>query len=804
MMQPKIGAGSPRRRHIPTVLVAGTLAVALLGFPPTQADTCPRAVDGNDCDWAGTPTYVSGTFAYSLGELIYTDYVHDDRGANVDTFHGGDLDRASTLTGVWPNPRDPTSPRIGGTANNGRFRWAGDYGYPPRSPNDATGFEDVADLLELRVAADAGNVWYLVRLGALLAADDTVVGIGIDADLDHLTGAAEWPRGARLPGRYGYDYFLTLWGTGGELIDYTENPPVATTIPVAANVGENFIEASIPRPTGSEGAVWRHRAGTGLWDAAAARWTEVTPTTTHDRAPGALGLYPNVFDLAFVPWEANTWWRDNKQADDLAERDLSEDYADVSIARLLAGASDPPLRRTGLLNVQYETLALGAGEGIDGNASVFGQVNYVYKAPVQPYALVVPTGYYTDPGPRRFLYFFHCLNCNHNIWPTGVEDAASRNRYHVKDPELGTDHIQRIVDDWDMLVAGSVQRGEGGPGPFGERAGERDLMDIFATIKDRDGYLIDADRVIFGGMSMGGSTTRFMMSLYPDLIAAAIVNNAPGAPRYPENARNVFYAQVNGDTGLDVGAATSGRGAARDLTRRGYANFYLEYLGRAHDFNLVYESLPIVKPLLLARLRDPNPGRVTYTLGSSNEAPALGLVHDRAYWAGDIELAPQAQEGTVDAIALPLAHKLPTKAWNLTGHFTNTFTGNAAFVSWTEYEDLAGRGLGDFDYGWVPGPDVGISEIPLAVPANAGANGFELTTTRLAALSLDAARMGISTTDVITGAVEADGTLALTLLGAWTGAEVVTIDGAAVASVIGGNRLTFAVPDGAHEVEVAP
>src|SRR5205823_8674269 len=85
---------------------------------------------------------------------------------------------------------------------------------------------------------DALPIWqlhFLVRLGALSAPDSTVVGIGLDSDRDRATGAGAWPLGANMPQQLGYDYFVTLWGTGGEITDYTGKSPKTTPIRVVAD-----------------------------------------------------------------------------------------------------------------------------------------------------------------------------------------------------------------------------------------------------------------------------------------------------------------------------------------------------------------------------------------------------------------------------------------------------------------------------------------------------------------------------------------------------------------------------------------
>lgn len=789
-------------------LICAGVSLTSMAAPPD----CPgqRAVDGDDCDWSGTATRLGGVSTYSDGEFIHSDFIHDDYGPNLDTVESGEADPPQPITGIWPNPQDPTDPRLGATGNNTdtRFRHSGDFGYPPASP-DSQDFYDVADIHEFRMATTDEAVYFLIRLGALINPDDAVIGIGIDADRDATTGAGQWPRGANMPQQLGYDYFLTVWGTHAELIDYTGETPVKQMIPAAANTDANFIEVAMPRPPDSQEATWRLYVGSGLWDAGARQWQQVRPTTTRSFAPSVGGpIWPNIFNLLFRPQEPNSWYRDVAQADDLAKRDIADDHADVDLAKLDEGVSAPAPEATGLLNPQYETVPIGDGEGVEATSSVFGSTNFVYKGTRQPYTLVLPSDTFDEPGPRRFMFFFHCLNCTHNIWPVGVEDADTRGQTHVyKDQRLDTDHIQSVVDDFDMVVAGSLQRGEDGAGDHGWRFEEKALRDVQRTILERDGLDLDPNRFIYAGQSMGAITTHRMMTLYPDELAAAVAYSGypleTEVPARLENIRNLLYVAINGDTGLDTGSNISGRDAAQALTERGYEHFYMEYLGRAHDFNLVDESWPIVKGLLADRVRDPNPARVTFTRDASLETPEFDLVHDSAYWVSDLTFRQNSQTGTIDATALPLANKLPKTATLLKGNFVNPENGNAAFVSWLAYEDLSNRGLSEFQRGWRP-VDVSVEPVPVEAPENAGANGFVLTATGFDGSTLDTTRMGISTRDTVSGEVEVDTRYSLGLTGDWTGSETATIDGETIATTLDGDRLVVAIPSGEHELVIAP
>jgi hypothetical protein len=777
--------------------------------------------DGDDSDWVGVPSHISGTSVVSRGEFIYTDYVHDDSGANVDGLTAPNPDLLNPITGIYPNLQDPTAPWIGGTGNMliDRFRHSGDYAYAGLGPAGAPlafpgGYYDVADLLELRLAVSGRTLHVLARLGAMTAPDSAGLALCLDTDRDAGTGLASWPRNANLHDPLGCDLFVTLWGTGGELIDARRTPATVSALKsVAANPKARppFIEADIPLPEGVALGVWRVYAGTGLWDAAGQKFA-APPLINVTLAPGNLfGTAPNLYDLAFQGLaETNDYWRDTDQSNALVGQDISPYHADVDLGLLAAGGSTAPPKPTGLLDIQYPAQPLDDGQGESTNFSG-GYGTFVYKGPVQPYMLLLPSDYYTDLRPRPLLFFFHPSNVNHNIWAQGVESSATPHTVLV--PRLGTEHVQAIVDQLGMMVAGTLQRGEKGPAgpglPWSDipGVGERDLRDVFATLTGRDGYLVDPDRIVYSGMSYGGQTTQTMMTLYPDELAAAVAYDAPGTgvPARLENLRDLYYAHVTGDTGLDATAPIFGRQASQQIVDLGYRHLYLEFIGRAHDFNLVYESLPIIEQTAYRAVRDPNPARVTYTLDRAIEEgdAAQGLRHDHAYWASGLVLAEGSAQGHLDAIALPLAAKLPKMLSRLTGTFLNPLTGSAVYVIWQEWDrDLHGHGLQDFQDGWIPLPDVQVTNQPQSPLAHAGENAFVLTTD-LAGLTLDLPRMGIAANSPIRGDVQAAHPLALRLRPP-PGLTLATarLDGAPLPFTLENDTIVLTLPSGAHTIEL--
>ena len=155
--------------------------------PPLLYAKAPRVPQlENRAPFRARPLLVSGTDAYRRGEYVYQDYLFDDHGAD---------------TGVGSSP-----PGVAGFSPS-----VGDLLYPTaaRYANNA------ADLVELRIKPTAKAIVYRVTLGAVLADDATVVGIGIDTDRDG-GGSVPWPRGAGLSSP-GLDRFITAWGTGGEV-----------------------------------------------------------------------------------------------------------------------------------------------------------------------------------------------------------------------------------------------------------------------------------------------------------------------------------------------------------------------------------------------------------------------------------------------------------------------------------------------------------------------------------------------------------------------------------------------------------
>lgn len=110
--------------------------------------------------WSGQPAMISNVGVYRAHEFIYQDYIYDDHGPNTDG-----IDHTDAPFGASADPEDPTNPRLG--SSGGQIRHAGDFFYG--SSNNY--YDNAADLIDFRVAADASNTYYQFRLGALTRPD---------------------------------------------------------------------------------------------------------------------------------------------------------------------------------------------------------------------------------------------------------------------------------------------------------------------------------------------------------------------------------------------------------------------------------------------------------------------------------------------------------------------------------------------------------------------------------------------------------------------------------------------------------
>ncbi|HVL96928.1 MAG TPA: hypothetical protein VM266_13810, partial [Solirubrobacteraceae bacterium] len=356
-------------RRTLTAAVVAALAVALAPAPADAERRAGHIADGRLGDWRGKPTHLAGRWQVSRGELIYTDYLYDDYGPDVN----GRPDQPAFRANLAPTN--------------------GDYRYP----DDAARYgHNAADLRELRIAADGRSLHLLIALQTMKVADAAAAIVALDTDGRAETGAAQWPDGAgiRTPGA---DRFVTVWGTGGHLAGSDGR---ATPVKVAANLEANAIEVEVPLAALGEvrrGArVW---AGVGLAKAGGGGFAP-------QDGPTAL------FNVAF-----RGHWGEHEQSQALARADVAPFAAELDLAALRRRRTIPFELVPGFYNRVFRS-RYDYGEGIElKQETVGGTPAPMFLSRWQPYGLYVPRGY-DRSRPAQLLLNGHSLDVNHNEYRT--------------------------------------------------------------------------------------------------------------------------------------------------------------------------------------------------------------------------------------------------------------------------------------------------------------------------------------------------------------------------------------------------
>ncbi len=609
------------RRGIATVVVACLVAAAVLvtrqSRPLAAAAAAPS--DGsrpgpavlyapppaapqleNRSDWfKAPPLLVSGAEAYGGGEYRYQDHLYDDYGAD---------------TGV-----DDAA----GAAS------AGDLTYPTKRSRYG---DNAADLVEFRASVGREAVAYRVTLNTLLAADSTVVAIAFDTDRRAGTGVSRLPRdpGAPFPGT---DEVITLWGTGAEHTRFGAGGPVTTAVPVTTDLEANQLTVVVPRSVSNPKGVWRTTVAVGLYDASSGGWLRPQAALTATRPGGAGPALPSpsgIFNLAFrfaEPVARADAPPDTAQAAALAAGQPILFAHDLDFAALDRGEERTTVAGHGTqVRIFASRLALGEGR----NSRAFPR----YLGQLQPYSLTVPSGY--RPGDAAPLtVYLHSLTRHH--W-----------QYH------GSVGLAQLGEERGNLVLTPLARGVDG---WYQHEAEYDVFEAWADVRRH--FDVDMDRVTLAGFSMGGYGTYRLATLYPDLVGAAMTVAGPPGETTPwlPSLRHVPFLNVvaaedrvvplAGTRAQSLGAPEAGVAGFDQLGYRFRFVVYqpaghLTLAGYGYDIPMAGEFLgraPVVR----------DPARVTFVYDPAADDPALGLVHDHAYWVSGLEVAPGTGQGTIDA-----------------------------------------------------------------------------------------------------------------------------------------------------------
>jgi predicted esterase len=583
----------------------------------------------NSNGWEADPIMVSGADAYARGEYLYQDYIYDSYGANT-----------SNVLADQPDTVPASTATLFGGAT-------GDVVYPTNAKK--YGF-DAADLLEFRARETPAGVGYRITLNTMLDPSVAAVAIGVDADRDASTGAADWGYGVGSLGKLGLEHVVAVFGAdaiadGGA--------------PFHASVDDarNQIDVQTSLQTG--GATWRHYLVVGLANGLTFR-TILEQPTADDPGGAHNSNPPPVFNAGFrfdepmssqylsdptsvatladlgARTSGNGNWREHGQAKALAARDISAYHADIDFSKLAARAYESHVPRHGWINRLYAS-HLDLGEGAQASRPML-------LGKIQPYGVYVPNSY--DGSPAPFHLLMHSLSCSYN-------------QYAVFTPN----QLRQIGDDRGAFLMTPEGRG---PDGWYHDAAEVDLFEAWADLAHR--YRLDSNRTTVGGYSMGGYGTFKTASQYPDLFARgfAVVGPADeaiqGGPtgglsedkqntfNIADNLRNVPLLMWEGTNDELVPLAGTLQYEKR-LADLGYRHQQWLFAGYDHFLESINDQWAEARDWLGADVVNREPEQVVYRAMPEMDNAAMGLVHDHAYWVDDIRVAGSARSALVDARA---------------------------------------------------------------------------------------------------------------------------------------------------------
>ncbi|MFL5913341.1 MAG: alpha/beta hydrolase-fold protein [Gaiellaceae bacterium] len=424
----------------------------------------PKRVDGNIGDWTGATPGFAGASMYSRGELIYQDHVFDDYGAASDrTAQYSSF--ASSLEQIDPRTSRPV-------------RTAYEFG------NDSEGFHygelplnDAADLLELRIAADAKNLYVLTRTTGMTPSDRTALLLLLDTKPGNATVQIPWGSGLHSDTA---DTAVLLAAGRAEAVDLRKGS--VTKLPPAvadSSAYTNAIEAAIPRAL-----------------------TGATPKVAE--ATGVLGSDGKLqlANVAFRPSEPVEPAFDRQQALALHDGTIDAFFENVNLTALTSGKSQ-----------RYEP-----GPGYHARSFTVSPAiadEFLNRGIHREYGVYLPHGY--QPGkPSPLVTFLH---------GSSLASGASNHTYAALLPGFMRDFgdtpkaIVILPNDRQPKTPDTEQDNQVG---FGDWMGESlvELNTVWANAART--FRLDPSRNYLTGYSMGGYGVYELAALMPDRWAAAM------------------------------------------------------------------------------------------------------------------------------------------------------------------------------------------------------------------------------------------------------------------------------------------
>jgi pimeloyl-ACP methyl ester carboxylesterase len=574
-----------RLRRVLAALAFAGLAGALL----PSAVAAPPGQAGHD---ATLGPLISGTGSYVDGTYVWTDYAYDDRGPG-------------------------RSGQLGGST-----------AYPPdMSPNN------VADLIQLQVAASRHDrLRFTAVLQTLTPSTRPLLGIGLDSDDDPATGAAALPGSWQPAAPLGMDRLFVLGVDGGrELAAQGDGWVEVGGFPVTVDTERNTLvaEVGVALPDRSLRAV-----GVVGYEHAGASWL-TGDAPIHDLAFVDDGwvsrsyLEGVVVDASGFVTGDSAYWQDGLQASILAgDADPAPAIATIDVAAMREGRTLLAEPAAGGFQTFLYRSELRLGEGVQGSGN-----SAFYAGPFQPYLVRLPED--LRPGLPLVLYL-------HGASQTHI--STINTAHHDPGAAVPVLPLPDALFELDAVVAWPLGRG---PQQWYREASEQDALDVADDVLER--LLLDHDRVMVAGMSMGGYGAFRLAQLYPDRWSLAYSDVGADQMDLLGNLTNVPLRFQNGVVDPLVNVLL-----ARQARERADAAGTVDYRSWILDLDTHRPAAALSECVYREALETPrivDPARVRYTVDPSlfvdDAASGLRLVYDRAYWVSGLEPAG-AGRGSVD------------------------------------------------------------------------------------------------------------------------------------------------------------
>jgi hypothetical protein len=643
--------GSPRSGTV-SVLVSPLPLTAGPGLLRDQPATAPQLT--NSGSWQGSPILISGAVAYRQGELIYQDWLFDDKGAkgSADNQYQPAYANSEQGTGTY------TYPSSGGYYNN------------------------AADIVEVRLKRATNATLFRVTFNSLQNPD--LVGFTIALG-GSSSPTQNYPFNANVSGPA--DLFVTVHGTTAVVT----NGPVGATASASWDASRKQFTVTVPDSTWQPPSQFKVAVGAGLWDAAGNKYLTPAANRTASQPGGAGSLTnpPAFFNVAFRTAEPSATdtngtnvWRENQQANQLANHTMAPFTYTVDLSKLTSGATDnSQVPTTGPMD-QIMSSHYSTGTGVDRTVSCDGANGYgiancsgQYKDILQPFYLYVPSG---NPARYGLTILLHAHDSNYN-------------QYYDKKM------VQQLAT---QRGAPSIVLAPEARASSGSYQGIllADVFEAWATVAAR--YPLDSRYTAISGYSMGSGGAFRVAQAYPDLFAAAFTpTGANQQDNRLDSLRNVPWLQWNctGDAYVSDSERTQD---IQNFSDSGYRFEHwvftncsgLPFVGTHLALAINDEWGPAASWLGTRRL-DPNPYHVTYVVNPLDTYSQYNMKADHAYWVkdasvrtvgGDNGFRDTDTDGVVDAFSYGFGKSDPTPSGKLQGSGQLT-GGNSGTLNYTKY-----------------------------------------------------------------------------------------------------------------------